>query len=582
MGTGKSNRALQALLLLAMLGACKQAPDENGFVESVFKVLPESGLTTTRFEFDATQTLLRADENHPILIRYDWQNDGQWDQEYCTNSKIQHRFLKPGRYTIRMEARNMAGSRDTSFTSVVVEQGYSAPIPDLVILPDSANIYTTFLLNAAESFDDEDSADLLTYRWDFDGDGTWETGFASGSTIQYRYEMAGKFNVGVEVKDPTDRSSVLRKPITVDLLNDSILPYFTADGGFSTVTDIFQFDASGSKFLERDDMKLTYSWDIYNDNLWEAVDLPTPFFRRVIKQTGFVWVKLRVRDDRGLYMDTIRKFEIFPANTPPEPVLVLGNRFGNLQTEFFFHAYGTHDRQTSILDLKYQWDVNGDNQWEPEFDNLREIFYQYKQTGKYRVRLKVTDSHEDSSIASDTVIVYAGQHETGLLADKRNFIPDYYGIVRIGNLWWMQENLKIEIEKSDKSPGLERMCYGAEPDLCYQYGGLYHYYSSGSICPEGWRLPTRAEFQSMVNLEAPNSLAPLLLGGSSELHFMLTGYVDAELHSTGFGTITQFWLGSFGSNGSPFVWYFAPAKGENRAVLTSRTFGYSVRCVKPD
>ncbi|MFA5816315.1 MAG: hypothetical protein WC865_11910, partial [Bacteroidales bacterium] len=154
-------------MLLVIFGSCNRTPDEPVSVESIFKVLPESGLTTTRFEFDATQTFLPADEDHPILIRYDWQSDGIWDQDYTTNSKIKHRYLKSGSFTVRMEARNMSGVRDTSFTAIVVEQGYSPPIVHLSILPDSANIYTKFSFSAAKSYDDEDSSNLLTFRWDF-------------------------------------------------------------------------------------------------------------------------------------------------------------------------------------------------------------------------------------------------------------------------------------------------------------------------------------------------------------------------------------------------------------------------------
>ncbi|MFA5817438.1 MAG: FISUMP domain-containing protein, partial [Bacteroidales bacterium] len=459
------------------------------------------------------------------------------------------------------------------------------PIVHLSILPDSANIYTKFSFSAAKSYDDEDSSNLLTFRWDFDGDGTWDTDFNQNSAILHQYLMVGKYNAGVEVKDPTNRSSMLRKLVTVDLLNDSILPQFTADGGFSTVADIFQFDASGSKFLDREDKKLTYSWDIYNDNLWEAIDLPSPYFKRVIKQEGNVKVKLRVSDDRGLYMDTINTIEVFPENSPPQAVLVVGSKVGNFQTNFFFHSYGTRDRETSILDLKYQWDVNGDGQWEPEFNNLQEIFYQFNKTGKHLVRLKVIDAHEDSAIASDTVFIYAGQHETGLLVDKRRYPSDYYGIVRIGNLWWMQENLRIEIEPGSgggKPPGILRGCYGGDPTLCDRYGGLYLYGYGKNGCPKGWRLPTKAEFQEMVNLEAPNSLAPLLLGGSSELHFLMSGYIDTEHHSVGFGTVAQFWLADLTTSGFPYVWYIDKAKGENRPAMTSQTYYYSVRCVKSD
>jgi hypothetical protein len=282
-------------------------------------------------------------------------------------------------------------------------------------------------------------------------------------------------------------------------------------------------------------------------------------------------------------MDTVKKIEVFPENSIPEAMLTIGNRLGNVQSEYFFHSYGSHDRETSIMDLNYQWDVNGDGLWEIEFENKREISCRYNKTGKYLVRLKVTDAHADWAVAADTVFVYAGQHETGLLIDKRPELPDYYGIVRIGNLWWMQENLKVEIEPGVWKPwGIYRSCYAGDQKYCSRYGGLYDYSNAGIGCPDGWRLPTKAEFQEMVNLEAPGSMAPLLSGGSSELHIPMGGYIDMEGKSIGVGTIAQFWLAGIAGAANSSVWYFDKIKGESKSAITSQTYSYSVRCVKSD
>jgi hypothetical protein len=277
--------------------------------------------------------------------------------------------------------------------------------------------------------------------------------------------------------------------------------------------------------------------------------------------------------------------EVFPENSPPVAVLVIGNRVGNPQTDYYFHTLGTTDRESSVLDLQYEWDINGDGAWEREFDGQREITCRYAQTGKYPVRLRVTDSHAHAVVVQDTVSVYPGMHETGLMVDKRNFIPEYYATVRIGDLWWMQENLRVEIipGPEGKPPPLVRLNYGGNPALSEAYGGLYRYKEVRyPICPKGWRLPTREEFQTMINLEAPNSLAPLLPGGSSEMHIIAGGYIDMNRQSMGFGSKTNFWLSDRSPAGVPYAWYIDKAKGESRAVLASEAYGYSVRCVKND
>jgi len=590
MDTAKNNSILAMLLLVVTGWSCDRTPDDPIVVESIFTMLPVSGETTTRFQFDASQTFLPADEEHPIIIRYDWQNDGVWDQEYTTQSKIVHRFLKPGTYTIRMEARDMTGIRDTSSKTLVVVQGYSAPYAFISVQPDSANVYTRFLFSAASSYDDEDSTELLMYRWDFEGNGDWDTGYEHAPSVIHQYSAAGKYSASVEVKDPTNRSSIAKMPITVNLLNDSIIPSFTVDGGFSTVTDTFLFDASASGILGQDERNLLYSWDLFNDGNWEALNVQSPTYKQVIGLEGIFTVKLRCIDSRGLYMDTIKDFEVFPLNSLPLPVLIIGSPVGNLQTNFYFNASYSSDRETSESKLKYQWDIDGDGLWDTEFDNFGDLFYQYTKTGTYLVRLKVTDGHEDSVIKSDTVHVYNGQHETGLLKDDRTEPPMYYGTVKIEDLWWMQQNIRIALKETKEHPSLNRQSYYPQnPSWCNQYGGLYYFtavsYPTG-ICPEGWRLPTKADFQEMVNRESPNSISPLLVGGSSEMHILMTGYIEMRVNqiplSTGFGSCTDFWLADSYPYGNRSVWYIEKTKGVNQDFIVGQTQGFSVRCVKSD
>ena len=588
MGTGNSKYGRVFLFLAVICHSCHFGPDEPVPVVSLFRAEPDSGYTTTRFEFDATQSLVNSIEENPVLLRFDWQGDGTWDQDYTSASKLVHRFLRPGKYTVRMEARNTEGSRDTSSITVVVKQGYSAPYALFTVKPDSANRFAVFHFDASASFDDEDSSGLLTYRWDFDGNGSWDTEFSGVRTADYLYPGSGRFSAGVEVMDPTGRSSFLRKPVTVDLLNDSIRPDFTIAAGFSTVTTVILFDASKSHYLESPDKSLFFSWDVMDDGLWEVENDTSPILRQVIRKVGWASIRLRVTDDRGLYRDKVLKLEIFPENASPEAVVFAGSHVGNPHTEYFFSSYGTSDRESSVLDLRYRWDVNEDGEWDPVYDNQRQITCHFMGPGKHVVRLKVIDDHDNTSLAEDSVTVFAGDHETGLLADKRNFIPDYYGIVKIGNLWWMQENIRIEIEPGPNGtpPPLIRWCYKGEEWNCRAYGGLYNYeavnYPQGGICPDGWHLPTRAEFQDMVDCASPGSMSPLLYGGSSEMHIHLPGYIGFDRKSTGQGSITQFWLADRSVSGQPYVWYIDRAKGENRAVITSKTAGYSVRCVKSD
>jgi len=96
-----------------------------------------------------------------------------------------------------------SNATEPPFASVIIRPAYGRP--------DKA-----FTLDASRTWDSEDAAFDLKYRWDWDNDGVWDTPWSSKMTVTYLYVGPGNATIGMMARDSDGLTDTTTRLLVVD------------------------------------------------------------------------------------------------------------------------------------------------------------------------------------------------------------------------------------------------------------------------------------------------------------------------------------------------------------------------------
>jgi len=170
----------------------------------------------------------------------------------------------------------------------------------------------------------------------------------------------------------------------------------------------------------------------------------------------------------------------------------------------------------------------------------------------------------------------------GMFTDGRDG-KRYYTRV-IGGKRWMAENLNYQTASGS-------WCYGSDNSNCGKYGRLYDWKTAKTVCPAGFHLPSRQEWNDLEANAGGNTAGKKLKtrsgwsnngNGTDEYGFSALpgGYRFSGGSFYNAGNNGYWWTATEGNSGSAYrrdMNYYDDYVYENYYV---KSYGYSVRCVE--
>ena len=204
---------VMVVFVLGLL-SCEKKAEEKEPVAS-FSVTPDIGPFTTVFIYNATETQNEGEPDDNLQIRWDWDGDGIFDTEYSANKIRSHKYEEAGDYNVRMEVMNSLGWTDSEFFPITVYPDSVAPVASFEISQDTCTVMSIFHFNSGTSWDAYNSVDELRFRWNFDGDNTWDTPFCHDTCVYYNFPEPGNYRVQMQVRNQINMTDTVSRYISV-------------------------------------------------------------------------------------------------------------------------------------------------------------------------------------------------------------------------------------------------------------------------------------------------------------------------------------------------------------------------------
>src|SRR5437667_3668820 len=198
------------------------------------------------------------------------------------------------------------------------------PTADFVWTPTSGDTSTVFTFTAQVS-DDRDPPSAIQVRWDWTGDGTWDTGWFTTKTATQSYSSTGNKTVVVQAIDSGGLTATQSHVVQVTATPPPPPPpnappplNFTWTPTAGDTTTVFTFTAQVSDDHDQPSA-IQVRWDWNGDGTWDTSWSTTKTATHTFGSAGSYAVGVQAQDSGGLTGSASHTVTVSAPPPPPPP-----------------------------------------------------------------------------------------------------------------------------------------------------------------------------------------------------------------------------------------------------------------------
>jgi len=410
---------------------------------AIVQVNPPTGTTITVFTLDASTSHDAQSKPALLAARWDFENDGSWDTPYSTTKTIIHQYLAAGDYIIKVEVIDVGGLTDTETCNLQVGPSFGTPCPGIPTVTYEGQVYNTVQIG--------------TQCW-----------------------MKENLNMGSMINGSQNQTN---NQVIEKYCYDNDLANCTTYGGLYQWNEMMQYVTTpGGKGICPD------GWHLPTDGEFCTL---TQFIDPTVNCGAVGWSGTNI----GTKMKSTYGWYGGGNGTNASGFTALPGGWRGLDGFFTVPASNAAFWSSS---------ESGSFAWG------RYLYHNYSTVARddvdkeygFNVRC-IKDAPPPVWSCGDTIV------------DARD--GQVYNTVEIGTQCWMQENLNIGTmiqgtSNQTNNGTIEKYCYNNSTANCDVFGGLYQWNEMmqyvttpgvKGICPDGWYLPTDAEYCTLTQYIDP-------------------------------------------------------------------------------